>query len=523
MTASTAQQAPDPTEVRTYGNWRKPSSPGLPGVGLLGTVLLLGGIVVVVLVQLVAGFLAAGIVLLLVIVAVGPMLIKNRAGRNGWQMATTRIAWRRGTRRKQHSYRSGLVGPVPYGSHTLPGLLARSTLYEATDSYGDRFALLHVPATRHYSVILTVDPEGSSLVDPETTDTWVARWGRWLSDLAREPSLVAASATVDTAPDPGNRLAAEIDTLLTADAPELARATMAEIAGSYALASPSVTGRVALTYTATRKTVAERAPGRRRRTTRRSSVLTAQEMAAQIGSRLPGLIRDLATTGAGGGVRALTGSEVADLVRTAYDPAIGGALDALRGAGVDSGVTWADAGPAGQVEDWDCLRHDSGASITWQMAHPPRGTVQAQVLRPLLEPVSGLTRKRVTLQYRPHDPGSAAKLADADVRTAITKAGARKGETKAGDTLELQAARQTAVEEAAGAGLTRFSMLVTATVTDIADLEHAADVIDQAGAASRVELRRAYGAQSASFAAGLGIGVLLNSHVAVPDVLRNYL
>jgi hypothetical protein len=80
MTASTVQQAPDPTEVRTYGNWRKPSSPGLPGVGLLGTVLLLSGIVLVVLVQLVAGFIPAGIVLLLVIVAVAPMLIKNREG-----------------------------------------------------------------------------------------------------------------------------------------------------------------------------------------------------------------------------------------------------------------------------------------------------------------------------------------------------------------------------------------------------------------------------------------------------------
>ena len=46
-------------EPRTYGNWRKPSTPGLPGLGLLGTVAALGGVVLVVLVQMLAGLLPA--------------------------------------------------------------------------------------------------------------------------------------------------------------------------------------------------------------------------------------------------------------------------------------------------------------------------------------------------------------------------------------------------------------------------------------------------------------------------------
>ena len=191
---STGQAAggPEQQTPRTYGNWRKPATPGLPGLGLLGTVVGFGGIVLVVLVQMIAGLMPAALSLLAVTVLLVPLLYRNRSGRNGWQAGAARLLWLRGRRSRQHLYRSGLAGPVPYGQHTLPGLLARSTLYDAVDAYGQPFALLHVPATRHFSVVLRCDPEGSQLVDPETSDTWVAQWGRWLAELPREPNLEAA-------------------------------------------------------------------------------------------------------------------------------------------------------------------------------------------------------------------------------------------------------------------------------------------------------------------------------------------
>jgi len=519
------------TEPRTYGNWRKPSTPGLPGLGLLGTVAALGGVVLVVLVQMLAGLLPALVVLLAVAAGVLPLLYRNRSGRNGWQAAAARLLWLRGRRARQHLYRCGLVAPAGCGTTTLPGLLAPSVLYEAVDAYGAPFALLHVPATRHYSVVLRCDPEGSALVDPETSDTWVARWGRWLAELPREPHLEAASATVETAPDPGSRLAREVQQLLTEGAPELARRMLTEVADTYALGSPQVTGRVSLTFTATRRVTedselfADRTTGTTGgggKAARRSRVLTPAEMAAQVGSRLPALLRELASTGAGG-VRALTAAELAQTVRVAYDPAAGPVLDALHAHGQDPQVDWAGAGPAGQLEGWGSLRHDTGTSVTWQMTEAPRGAVQSQVLRAILEPSDELTRKRVTLLYRPHDPASAARIADADVRTALGKATMRKGETRAHESSDLLAARQTATEEAAGAGLTRFALLVTATVTDPAALAHATDLIDQAGGASRLRLRRVYAGQSASFAAALGVGLVLPAHVAVPAVLRQYL
>lgn len=450
-------------------------------------------------------------------------------GGSAGQGRASRAARRRQQRRQRATAAAERRQAATAGITTLPGLLARSTAYDCVDAYGNHFAMLHVPATRHFSVVLRCDPEGSTLVDAFTTDVWVAKWGRWLAELAREPNLEAASATVETTPDPGNRLAREVDNLLSEEAPDLARAMLAEVTATYAIGSPQVHGRVALTFNGTRRLVEDRElfSGKKRRQAR-SMVMSPAEMAAQIGSRLPGLVQELAATGAGGGVRALTVSELAELVRVAYDPAVAADLDAAAAQGRDCGITWANAGPLAQVEDWGAMRHDSGTSITWQMTQAPRGAVQAQVLRALLEPIEGVARKRVTLLYRPHDPASAARIADADVRTAIGRANARRGENRASDTLALASARQTAQEEAAGAGLTRFALVCTATLTGEAasshhGLDHVADRIDQAAGASRIALRRVYGGQSAAFAAALGIGVVLSKHLVLPDAFRDNL
>ena len=93
----------------------------------------------------------------------------------------------------------------------------------------------------------------------------------------------------------------------------------------------------------------------------------------------------------------------------------------------------------------------------------------------------------------------------------------------AGTALALAKARQSASEQASGAGLVRFSMLVTATVDDPAKLAQAAEVIDQLGPACQLRLRRCYFSQAAAFAAALGVGVVLPKHVTVPDVVRDHL
>ena len=520
MTTATAD------EPRTYGNWRKPTSPGLPRLGLVGTVLALSGLVLVMFVQLAAGLLMAAAAAAVILALLAPLAYRSRAGRNGWQVLTANAMWAAGRRRRQHVYLSGLAGPVAFGTNRLPGLLAKSELLTAQNSYGERFGLIVVPAARHYTVVLRCDPEGSQLVDTETVDAWVAMHGRWLAALAHEPGLVACTVTIETAPDPGSRLAAEVSTLLVDGAPELSRQVLQETVATYPKGSAAVFARVALTFTATGPGAAEREGLRLRRRTASSASegrqRSAEQMAMLIGQRLPGLLHQLRATGAGA-ARAMTPPEIAEMVRVAYDPAVAPAVGEVRSQGGDPGISWDDAGPAGQLEAWDSLRHDSAASITWQMVEPPASAVQSRVLERLLAADENVDRKRVTLIYRPHSPASAATIAHTDVRTALGHAGAGRGETRAAESLAVKATRQSSMEVAGGAGLTRFSMLVTGTVCDPARLGAAAEVVSQLGAASQVRLRRCYFAQAASFAAALGVGVILPHHVAVPDLLRDNL
>jgi hypothetical protein len=145
------------------------------------------------------------------------------------------------------------------------------------------------------------------------------------------------------------------------------------------------------------------------------------------------------------------------------------------------------------------------------------------VLAPLLDPTPGLARKRVTLIYRHHQAAEAARIADADLRTAASRAGERRGQVRAEHAAALADARRSADEQAAGAGLTRLSLVVTATVTGHEGLAVARTLVEQLGARSRLQLRACYGSQSAAFTAALGLGVLPTDVTRIPDTLRDAL
>jgi hypothetical protein len=100
-------------------------------------------------------------------------------------------------------------------------------------------------------------------------------------------------------------------------------------------------------------------------------------------------------------------------------------------------------------------------------------------------------------------------VVDRSLRTAISRTGRRRGLAYAADTQDLAQAKRMASEEAAGAGVTRLSMIVTATVADPAKLPAAVRAVEQTALGSRIRLRRMYAGQAAGFAAGLGMGVVL--------------
>jgi hypothetical protein len=448
--------------------------------------------------------LAFGAALLLALALV-PLALRSPSGRNGVQWLTMRLAWGFGRWQGRHLYRSGPLGPASGGNFRLPGLAAPMSMSEWTDAHGRPFALLTVPSLWHHTVVLECHADGASLVDVEQIDTWVAYWGDWLAQLGHEPGLVGASVTVESSPDTGEHLVHEVYGHIHPDAPPLARQVLEDIVKDYPVGSAQLTTHIALTYSG-----AARNTGARR---------DLADLAESLGARLPGLSDSLLMTGAGP-ARALSASQMAWMVRTAFDP-IAAELANFRGAALPA-LAWKDAGPAGAEETKDAYHHDSAWSITWSMSEAPRGEVFSTVLNRLVMPHPDIFRKRVTLVYRPHDPGTSARLVERDRKDALFKA--KQGKVaQARDSVAVQAADLAAQEEATGAGLIRFGLYVTATVTQPDDLRLAASAIDNLAASSRIQLRRMYCAQATGFLSALPLGLVIPHHLRIPEGIRNAL
>ena len=117
-------------------------------------------------------------------------------------------------------------------------------------------------------------------------------------------------------------------------------------------------------------------PGARRR--------TPEQMARELGTRLPGLSTGLSMTGAGL-ARPMTAAQLSEALRVAYDPAAHGVIEQAAHHG-GTATRWTDAGPMAAQEAWDHYVHDSGVSITWAMSEAPRGEVLSSVLTDLVGP-----------------------------------------------------------------------------------------------------------------------------------------
>lgn len=492
-------------ELRTYGNWRRPRRAGIGPLNFVASVVLIFGLVITVLTMLVSVMLALvlGVVLLLV---VAPLGITDRYGQTMLVRVVVRLGWRKAARTGSALYRSGPLGIAGNGTCRLPGVAAAVTVVEAQDAYERPFAMLSYPQTNYHVAVLTCAADGAALVDQHQVDVWVAHWGQWLAGLSVEPGLIGASVTVETAPDPGTRLRHEVEQHMVDDAPELAKAMLAETVESYPLGSAHISTRIALTYS-----------GAARRGHPRKDT---EEMALLLGQQLPHLTSTLSMTGAGA-ARPMTATELAEAVRVAYDPAVAPLVEEAQELG-GSGLTWEDAGPTSAEEAEKHYWHDCAWSKTWHMSEAPRGEVLSSVLTRLLEPHRDIDRKRVTLHYRPHDPAAASRIVEQDVLDASFSAGQEKV-AKARSTGAIRAAEQSAREEAQGAGVTRFSLSATATVTDQERLPAAQAAIENLAPQARLQLRLVAGSQAAAFAATLPIGMVIPEHLALPVAIRDQL
>ena len=165
--------AADSTQIagpRTYGNWRKPTSAGLFGLGSFGTGIMLGGLILSVLVTMGRGLLWGLIAGALLVALLGTILTRDRHGKSLLDRGLARVSWGSATLKGAHLYRSGPLGFALWGTHQLPGVAASLRLSEHTDSYGRQFALIYAPTTHTYTAVIATEPDGASLVDPDQVD-----------------------------------------------------------------------------------------------------------------------------------------------------------------------------------------------------------------------------------------------------------------------------------------------------------------------------------------------------------------
>jgi hypothetical protein len=282
-----------------------------------------------------------------------------------------------------------------------------------------------------------------------------------------------------------------------------------EVVDSYPLGSATIRAWVALTLTGS-------ARGRRR---------SSDEFARELGTRLPGLTQRLHGTGAGA-ARPVSAQELCEITRSAYDPQAARVIQDAYASGALPRLSWADVGPAAAEASWGAYRHDGAVSVSWAMSAAPRGEVHSGVLWKLLAPHPEIARKRVSLLYRVLDPGVAARIVEADKRNADFRVNSAQRPSEHA-LREQRSALATAQEEARGAGLVDFGLIVTATVESDAQgaerLAEAEAAVENLAATARLTLRRMYGSQDSAFVAGLPLGLVLARHLKVPQEIRSAL
>ena len=474
-------------DVRTYGGWRRPVSYGFLNLTLGQSLWALTGVGIVFILGLNRGITwAAGGAILLA--AWGWVITtKDKHQVNLIDRAEEKIVFGLNKAKGNTVFRGGALAPTKKASQrlVLPGILSDCKVSEYVDSWNRSFALIeHASGTG--AVVMRLTPAGSNLVDQETVDNQVAYWGQWLGDLSNESGIAGASITVETLPDLGGRLYSEVTSRRAANCPQVAGKV---IEGVLDESTGSNQVRVWVTLTFNLAALGGR----------KNKEIAGREIA----SRLPGLTQGLVAAG-GGATHLVTVNELARLVRSAYDPDSEELFDQALAAGQTINLDWGQSGPVFAQADFSSYRHDGAVSRVWTMTCPPRGAVQSAVLSRLLEPNRDVQRKRVTILYQPMDAAKAPSVVERDLNHArANAAGAR---PSARSISELAAASEVASEEASGAGLVDFAMIITATTTPD-HLEDTSVTVNALSAASRLLIRPAYGAQDSGFALGLPLGL----------------
>lgn len=492
-----------------HGQITKPGRSGImglsPGVSVAGVPF----IIILILMLTKQWFIPAAVIAVLGIIAAALLILTRKEGRSIYGRIMLKRMQKRKEKTGKHVYVSGPTGRGRDGTARLPGLLAGAELFEYLDPYGRPFGLIRMKGrgVKNYSVVIEAHPVGDELVDTERVNSMVGHWGAWLAQRGIDEGIRGAQVVVESSPDTGLRLRKHMEAHQNPAGSAFSRAVSDAIVSEYQGGSPVLSTRITVTFDGKSLdgTGKDRGP---------------DEMAEEIGNRLPYLLGGLADTGAGTSVRPCTAQEIVDHTRGEYDPTMAAQIEEARSEG-GTGLRWVDAGPSFALDAFDHYRHDRAYSKSWTMYEGPRGMFYATALRRILEPANNVLSKRVTMLYRPIPAADATDLVERDINDA-SFAASQKARPSARARQRYAAAQKSAEEEAQGAGLTRFGIIVTASVEDPEKFKQLDKQIPAALNQARLRLRTALGNQAVTFQAGLPLGLVLPDHMVLPDEVRDW-
>lgn len=472
-------------EQPLYGGWRRSRTMGIGSLTGAQTAIVVGALLAPIMIVTFGASLATLLVTVPVALAVIALTVWQRHGMPLLSYVTTRLRWQLAGMRGETSYRSVFL-PSPEALD-LPGMAAPTKLIraEAPDGRGP-VGLVWNQRSGTMAATLLLSPAGSLLASGNTVRSQVSAWGGALARLADEDALQTASITLQITPSSGAALVDHVGGRLAPGAPKLATDTMGELVARAPRASAQLAAWMTMTVD----------PGRSPEKPKGPAEAAAVTLGALDAMDLSGVGADV--------IRRATDDDIKRLVRGAFVPA-----DMDAPADQVQALVWHETGPVASEDLWTSYRHDGAHSVSWVLREAPRRPITYDALLRLLSP--GQFCRRVTLVYRVLPTEEAAAVVEREVNANDARQQYRQ-RTKRSSTrrerVDAEHAERTAEEEAVGAGMVQWSLYVTTTVDDLAQLPSARREVEKAAkGAGGLRMRPAYGGQPAAFLVGLPIGI----------------
>ncbi|MDX2841033.1 hypothetical protein PV377_18990 [Streptomyces ipomoeae] len=468
-----------------YGGWRRSKSMGIWSLNTPQTVIAVGAMLTPILLLVVGGSIATLSVTVPLALVVITLTVWQRHGMPLMSYVIGRARWSWGQMRGETSYRSVFL-PSPEALD-LPGMAAPTKLVRAESPDGrGPVGLVWNQRTGTMTAALLLNPAGSLLASGATVRSQVTSWGDALARLADEDGVKVGAVTLQITPSSGAALSDHVRGRLDPNAPRLARQAIGELVDRAPRASAQLAAWMSLVIDPAASPEKPKGP--------------AEAAAVALGA-----LDAVDLSGAGVDVlRRATDADIKRLVRGAFSP-----VDMDAPADQIEELVWHEVGPVASEDDWQTYRHDGYHSVSYVLREAPRKLVTYDVLLKLLAP--GAFTRRVTLAYRVLPTDEAQAVVEREVNAGEAREEYRQRTKRAAtrrERVDREHAERTAAEEATGAGMVQWSIYVTTTVSDAADLPAARREIDKAARASGgLRFRPAFGGQSAALVVGLPVGI----------------